>query len=89
MTTEGDDADRHDELVKFYTAVYHALMAPTTYSESNGQYLGFDGAAHTAVPSDGPFMSDMSIWDIFRCQVRSNVAPCCAEGWVGKVMCAL
>ncbi len=30
----------------FTTALYHALMTPTTYSDSNGEYRGMDRALH-------------------------------------------
>src|SRR5262249_20853026 len=32
----------------FYTAVYHSLLMPTTFSDANGDYLGFDGKVHRA-----------------------------------------
>jgi putative alpha-1,2-mannosidase len=34
------------DLVVFYTSLYHLYCAPTTYSESDGTYLGFDGLVH-------------------------------------------
>jgi putative alpha-1,2-mannosidase len=57
----------NDNLTSFYTAMYHSLLAPTTYSESDGSYLGFDGKVHT-VWEEGNYHSDMSIWDIHRSQ---------------------
>lgn len=35
-----------DDRVQFFTALYHALLAPTTYSDVNGEYLGFDNKVH-------------------------------------------
>lgn len=61
--TGGDEV----ELTKFYTAAYHAFMAPTTFNDVNGQYLGFDGQVHT-VPQGRSWYSDMSIWDVHRTQ---------------------
>ena len=29
-----------DDMIKFYTALYHTFMAPTTWSEAGGRYLG-------------------------------------------------
>lgn len=58
------------ERTKFYTALYHMHQAPTTFSEAGGAYRGMDGKVHT-LPRNEPqrYMSDMSIWDIFRTQV--------------------
>jgi len=58
-----------DQLVKFYTAFYHTMLAPTDYTEQGGLYIGFDLKIHNVGDdSDGPkrFYSDMSIWDTFR-----------------------
>ncbi len=55
-----------DELEIFYTALYHALMMPTTWTEDGGDYLGFDGDVHFA---DGwTYYTDLSMWDTFRTQ---------------------
>ena len=55
------------ELTKLYTGLYHALMAPSTYSEGpTGLYRGLDGAVHTMRRHH--YLSDLSIWDIFRSQ---------------------
>jgi predicted alpha-1,2-mannosidase len=35
-----------DEKTVFYTAFYHALIHPSVFSDSNGQYLGFDNEVH-------------------------------------------
>ncbi len=48
----------------FYTAVYHSLLMPTTFSDANGDYLGFDGKVHRA--TGFCFYTDMSLWDTFR-----------------------
>ncbi len=48
----------------FYTALYHAMMMPTLYTDVNGLYMGFDGSVHSA---DGfRYYTDMSLWDTFR-----------------------
>jgi len=49
----------------FYTSLYHSELAPTTYSDVNGQYRGADGKIHTA---DFDYMTGLSIWDVFRTQ---------------------
>lgn len=51
----------------FYTALYHALLAPRTFSDANGTYLGMDGALHSA---GGRIQyADFSGWDVYRTQV--------------------
>lgn len=53
-----------DERRMFYTALYHAFLAPTTFTEANGKYRGFDGEVHDA---DGfTYYSDFSLWDTYR-----------------------
>jgi predicted alpha-1,2-mannosidase len=59
QVTGGGTAD----LQKFYTALYHVLMNPNIASDTNGQYLGFDGAVHT---SSFPVYQNYSGWDIYR-----------------------
>jgi predicted alpha-1,2-mannosidase len=53
-------------LVKFYTALYHALLAPTMFDEVGGVYLGFDKKVHTLDANQRHFYTDMSIWDVHR-----------------------
>ena len=70
-TAAGSDLDA------FYTLAYLSLCAPTTYSDADGTYLGFDFAQH---PADAPgtrFMSDLSLWDTYRSQAvfLALVAP--------------
>eukprot|EP00041_Stephanoeca_diplocostata_P029729 m.885435 g.885435 ORF g.885435 m.885435 type:complete len:835 (+) comp23619_c0_seq5:360-2864(+) len=68
--SHGSTSSPQDEMIKFYTAFYHAQMAPTTFTESGNVYRGMDGKVHQFnAPDHTVYMSDMSIWDIFRCQV--------------------
>lgn len=48
----------------FYSALYRSLNMPTTYSDVNGQYLGFDKQVHQA--NGFTYYTDMSLWDTFR-----------------------
>ena len=59
QVTGGATAD----LQKFYSALYHVLMNPNIASDTNGQYMGFDGAVHT---SSSPIYQNYSGWDIYR-----------------------
>jgi len=48
----------------FYTAVYHACVAPFTASDDDGRYMGFD---HQAKQSNGfTMLTGLSLWDTFR-----------------------
>jgi len=51
----------------FYTALYHALLVPNTFSDANGQYPGFDGKTHTA--AGFVQYANFSGWDIYRSEV--------------------
>ena len=57
-----------DEETTFYTALYHALLDPSVFSDADGQYTGFDFKVHTAPPGHAVY-SDFSGWDIYRSEV--------------------
>ena len=53
-----------DDLVKFYTALYHTMIAPTIYSDVDGSYYGPDNKIHK---TDGWVnYSTFSLWDTYR-----------------------
>ena len=53
-----------DDLVKFYTALYHTMIAPTIYSDADGSYFGPDKKIHK---TDGWVnYSTFSLWDTYR-----------------------
>ena len=55
--------ENHDEKVKFYTALYHAMLAPTIYSDVDGAYYGPDKQVHQA---DGwTNYSTFSLWNSY------------------------
>ena len=51
------------DLQKFYTALYHVFQSPNIASDTNGQYMGFDNAVHTA---SHVVYQNYSGWDIYR-----------------------
>ncbi len=54
-----------DETAKtvFYTALYHAMIAPSTFCDVNGDYRGADGKVyHSNTATYTPF----SLWDTYR-----------------------
>lgn len=56
-------SDRND-LVKFYTALYHAFLAPNLFMDVDGQYRGHDGNIHLA--EDFTVYTVFSLWDTYR-----------------------
>jgi predicted alpha-1,2-mannosidase len=50
----------------FYTALYHALLAPNTYSDADGRYRGMEGKIHQA--TGFTMHSVFSLWDTFRAE---------------------
>lgn len=57
------DNDAHRRI--FHTALYHAHMAPTLFSDRDGRYRGMDGAVHTLTPGQENY-STYSLWDTYR-----------------------
>ncbi|GAM02683.1 putative alpha-1,2-mannosidase [Sphingomonas parapaucimobilis NBRC 15100] len=49
----------------FYTAAYHAMLAPTLFSDSDGRYRGMDTAVHRLSDGDHNY-STYSLWDSYR-----------------------
>ena len=50
----------------FYTALYHALLLPRTFSDVSGTYPGFAGSRRTETPRGFTYYDDFSLWDAFR-----------------------
>jgi predicted alpha-1,2-mannosidase len=54
----------NDNKINFYTALYHAYINPTTYTDINGEYKGLDQGVHKA---DGfTNYTTFSLWDTYR-----------------------
>ncbi|MGH8371583.1 MAG: GH92 family glycosyl hydrolase, partial [Gammaproteobacteria bacterium] len=61
------DIKASDDVRKnFYTAMYHALMAPNLAMDVNGEYRGPDYEVHKA--KGFTFYSTWSLWDVYRAQ---------------------
>ena len=56
-----------DDAVELYTALYRSLQSPTIYTETNGEYVAFDGSIRRSAPGATRY-SDLSLWDTFRTQ---------------------
>jgi predicted alpha-1,2-mannosidase len=58
-----------DNMRQFYTAMYHASLAPRVFSDSDGRYKGPDGNIHTSsgfAKNGEPRYEFFSLWDTFR-----------------------
>ena len=55
--------DNEDDRTVFYTALYHTMVAPSVFSDVNGEYRGADGKVH-----QGKFTNytTLSLWDTYR-----------------------
>src|SRR5271156_3992567 len=54
-----------DDIVTFYSALYHALLNPNTFNDTDGRYIGFDGQIHTIAPGHTQY-DNYSDWDTYR-----------------------
>ena len=52
----------------FYTALYRAFLAPRTFNDVGGAYLGMDGLVHRA--RGRTQYADFSGWDTYRTQIQ-------------------
>ena len=62
VTIDADASTRRN----FYTALYHALMAPSLSMDADGSYRGPDNEVHKAQGFN--FVSTFSLWDTYRAE---------------------
>jgi predicted alpha-1,2-mannosidase len=62
ITVEGGT---DDQKTVFYTALYHTMIVPNRWSDTDGQYRGRDGKIHRA-PADRAVYTVFSLWDTYR-----------------------
>lgn len=55
-----------EQLKKFYTALFHTMIVPATFSDVDGQYRGADGKIYT---SEAPQYTIFSLWDTYRAEM--------------------
>ena len=67
IETEGGTSEQQ---IVFTTALYHASMTPTTYSDGNGEYTGMDGKVHKVAASQTVQYANFSGWDVYRSQLQ-------------------
>lgn len=61
IKVQGDDAD----MVKFYTSLYHTMLAPNLFTDVNGDYRGMDMQIHNIEKGKAQY-TVFSLWDTFR-----------------------
>ena len=59
------ETKREDHRKIFYTALYHSFLAPTLFSDVDGQYRGMDLDVHQ-LPAGAKNYSTYSLWDTYR-----------------------
>ncbi|WP_051614641.1 GH92 family glycosyl hydrolase [Phyllobacterium sp. UNC302MFCol5.2] len=76
-TVQVTGGSREDK-VKFYTAMYHSFIAPSVFSDVNGEYVSFNDAASTKQSPEGHVQyTTFSTWDTYRSlmPLQSLLAP--------------
>ncbi len=65
----------------FYTALYHAYVAPYIFNDVDGQYRGMDGQVHHA---DHNVYTVFSLWDTFRAlhPLMTILEPDMTRDWI-------
>jgi predicted alpha-1,2-mannosidase len=58
------ESDNPKQLTTYYTALYHAMLAPNLFMDVDGQYLGLDKQVHKADGFD--YYTVFSLWDTHR-----------------------
>jgi predicted alpha-1,2-mannosidase len=60
------DGGTPDQRASFYSALYRAQLTPTTFSDADGRYAGFDGRVHRT--GGRVQYANLSLWDTYRPQ---------------------
>ena len=55
-----------EDKMKFYTALYHTMIDPRSYADSNGKFIGADNKVHQS--ETFTYRTIFSGWDVFRSQ---------------------
>src|SRR5260370_10322989 len=60
---DGESSVMDDQKTVFYTALYHASIHPSTFSDAKGEYRGFDGKTHHTARTQ---YHNIPSWDFYR-----------------------
>lgn len=58
------ETENKEDLIVFYTALYHAFTAPYLFNDVDGSYLGMDGKVR--VDKEHQIYTVFSLWDTYR-----------------------
>ncbi|NNK55610.1 MAG: glycoside hydrolase family 92 protein [Flavobacteriaceae bacterium] len=58
------ESPNEDHKTNFYTALYHSMLAPNLYQDTDGRYRGMDLKIHQTNAFD--YYTVFSLWDTFR-----------------------
>ena len=61
IVVEDDDEDK---VITFYTSLYHTMLAPNLYQDTDGRYRGMDLEIHQT--KDFDYYTVFSLWDTYR-----------------------
>jgi predicted alpha-1,2-mannosidase len=64
------DGGTPDQRTTFYTALYHVMLHPNIYSDTNGEYRGFDQKTHRIAGTQQAQYANFSGWDIYRSHLQ-------------------
>lgn len=56
--------DNEDQIITFYSALYHTMLAPNLYQDVDGRYRGMDLEIHKTTDFD--YYTVFSLWDTYR-----------------------
>ena len=75
-----------DQRASFYTALYHSLLFPNTFSDADGTYIGFDNVVHNT--GGRVQYANFSLWDTYRTEhpLLALVAPKQNVDMMGSLM---
>ena len=75
-----------DDKIKFYTAIYHTMIDPRSFSDVNGEYIGADGKVHKT--SGFTYRTLFSGWDVFRSQfpIQTIINPGMVNDTINSLM---
>lgn len=59
------ESDNQDDLVNFYTSLYHASFLPREFNDADGYYPSFAGGK-SIEHTEGTYYEDYSMWDTYR-----------------------
>ncbi len=71
----------------FYTGLYHMLLSPNLFSDSNGEYIGFDGKV--PAPGAGRRRSTRTSPIGTSTAMSSSCTPCCCRQQASQMMQSL